>query len=244
MKTKSCLLAAALVGLLALPTWAHFIFISTAPNAAGKPAVHLIFGEDAILGEANLLDRVAHAKLWSHEAGKPPAEVKLEKEVKDKYGSWTAPLDVNGKAFTGTCEYGVLTRGDKKYLLVYHAKNLNAIDPAALKSFGRTENLKLDIVPSITGERGELQVLFNGKPAANAQVMIWTPDQYEKETEQFTDADGKVKFKVNQKGLWTVRARFQNDVAGERDGKEYPYEMHYSTLVLKNGEPKPETAAK
>jgi uncharacterized GH25 family protein len=244
MNTKSSLLAALLVAMVSLPAWAHFIFVATGPNAAGKPAVHLIFGEDAILGEANLLDRVAHAKLWVHEAGKAPVEVKLEKEVKGEHGTWTAPVDLTGKAFTASCEYGVLSRGEKKYLLNYHAKNLNAIDPVSLKTFGRTENLKLDIVPTITGEQGELQVLFDGKPAANAQVMIWTPDKYEKETEQFTDADGKVKFKVNQKGIWTVRARHQHDQAGERDGKAYPYEMHYSTLVLKNGEPKAEEASK
>jgi uncharacterized GH25 family protein len=79
-------------------------------------------------------------------------------------------------------------------------------------------------------------VLFNGKPAVKSQVMIWTPDKFEKETEQFTDDNGKVKFKVNQTGLWQIRARHQNDVAGKRGDKEYPFERHYSTLVLKNGE--------
>ncbi|WP_425616972.1 DUF4198 domain-containing protein [Anatilimnocola sp. NA78] len=236
--------ALALVCLVAVPAWAHFIFIATGPNAAGKPAVHLIFGEDAVLGEANLLDKVAHTKLWTHEAGKPPVEVKLEKEIKGEHGTWTAPQDLTGKAYSATCEYGVLARGEKKYLLTYHAKNINAIDPAGLKNFARAENLKLDIVPTINGEAGELQVLFDGKPAAKAQVMIWTPDKYEKETEQFTDDEGKVKFKVNQKGIWTVRARHQHNQAGKKDDKEYPYEMHYSTLVLKNGEPKPEAAAK
>lgn len=241
---KSAFLSVCLVALATMPAWAHFVWIATAPNAAGKPAVHILFGEDAIACEANLLDNVKHTKVWAHEAGKQPVEVKLEKEIKGENGTWTAATDLKGKAFTATCEYGISSRGKEPYLLVYHAKHIDATDPAALKDFARIESVKLDIVPTINGEEGELQVLFNGKPAAKAQVMIWTPDKYEKETEQFTDDHGKVKFKANQKGLWQIRARHQNDVAGKRGDKEYPFERHYTTLVLKNGEVKPEAAAK
>ncbi|QDU25446.1 Nickel uptake substrate-specific transmembrane region [Anatilimnocola aggregata] len=244
MKVAS-FLAPVLVCLVALPAWAHFIFIATRPNAAGKPAVHILFGDDSIASEAKFLDNVAHTKVWAHEAGKPPVEVKLEKEIMGENGTWMGATDVVGRAFTANCEYGVTSRGGAEpSLLVYHAKHIDATDPAALKSFARTENLKLDIVPSFQGEEGELQVLFDGKPAANAQVIIWTPDKYEKETENFTDADGKVKFKANQKGLWQVRARHTNAVAGKKGDKEYKAEKHYCTLVLKNGEVKPEAAAK
>lgn len=227
-----------LVALLATPAWAHFIWLSTAPNASGKPAVHILFGEDAIACEAKLLDNVAHTKVWAHEAGKSPVEVKLEKEIKGENGTWMSAVDGKGKAFTATCEYGVSSRGKEPFLLVYHAKHIDATDPAALKNFARIESMRLDVVPTINGEEGELQVLFDGKPAANAQVMIWTPDKYEKETEQFTDAAGKVKFSARQKGLWQIRARHQNNVAGKKGDKEYPFERHYSTLVLKNGEVK------
>ena len=239
MKT-SAVLALTFLSLLAAPAWAHFIWISTAPNAAGKPAVHILFGDDSIASEAKFLDNVAHTKVWSHEAGKPPVEVKLEKEVSGENGTWMATTDGKKRAYTATCEYGVSARGKEPFLLVYHAKHIDATDPAALKNFARIESLKLDIVPTINGEEGELQVLFNGKPAAKAQVMIWTPDKYEKETEQFTDDSGKVKFKANQKGLWQIRARHQNDVPGKKGDKEYPFERHYSTLVLKNGEVKAE----
>ncbi len=239
---KSVLLALALLGLAAVPAWAHFVWIATAPNAAGKPAVHILFGEDAIACEANLLDNVKQTQVWAHAAGQQSVAVKLEKEVKGEHGTWMAPLDLKGKAFTATCEYGISSRGKEPYLLVYHAKHLDATQPDALQNFARIESVKLDIVPTINGEAGELQVLFDGKPAVKSQVMIWTPDKNEKETEQFTDDNGKVKFKVNQKGLWQIRARHQNDVPGKRGGKEFPFERHYSTLVLKNGEAKTETA--
>jgi uncharacterized GH25 family protein len=239
---KSVLLAVMVVGLLAVPAWAHFIWISTAPSATGKPAVHILFGDDSIASEAKFLDNVAHTKVWAHEPGKPPVEVKLEKEIKGENGTWMAGADGAKKAYTAHCEYGVSSRGKEPFLLVYHAKHIDATEPALLKSFARVESMKLDIVPTINGEDGELQVLFNGKPAAKAQVMIWTPDKYEKETEQFTDDHGKVKFKANQKGLWQIRARHQNDVAGKKGDKEYPFERHYCTLVLKNGDVKAEAA--
>lgn len=238
MKLRS-LVSLLLLGLLASPAWAHFIWISTVPNAAGKPAVHILFGDDSIACEANLLDNVKHTKVWSHEAGKPPVEVKLEKEVKGENGSWVGATEPAGRAFTATCEYGVASPGGKgPFLLTYYAKHINATDPAALKNFARMDSLRLDVVPTIKGDEGELQVLFDGKPAANAQVMIWTPDKYEKETTQTTDAEGKVKFSAKQKGRWHVRARHQNDVAGKKGDKEYPFERHYSTLVLLNGEVK------
>lgn len=239
---KSWFLSLLLIGLSVVPAWAHFVWIATAPNAAGKPAVHILFGEDAIACEANLLDNVKQTQVWSHEAGQPPVAVKLEKEIKGENGTWTAAADLKGKAFTATCEYGISARGKEPYLLVYHAKHIDATQPDALKNFARIESVQLDIVPTINGEDGELQVLFNGKPAAKSQVMIWTPDKYEKETEQFTDDNGKVKFNVNQRGLWQIRARHQNDVAGQRGDKAYPFERHYSTLVLKNGEVKAEAA--
>ncbi|WP_254509656.1 DUF4198 domain-containing protein [Anatilimnocola floriformis] len=240
---KSAFLALTIFSLLAAPAWAHFVWIATAPNAAGKPAVHILFGEDAIACEANLLDNVKHTKVWAHEPGKAPVEVTLEKEIKGENGTWTAAAEGPKKAYTATCEYGISSRGKDHYLLVYHAKHIDATEPELLKNYARVESMKLDIVPTINGEEGELQVLFNGKPAAKAQVMIWTPDKYEKETEQFTDDNGKVKFKANQKGLWQIRARHQNDVAGKRGEKEFPFERHYTTLVLKNGEVKAETAA-
>lgn len=237
MKLRS-FVALLLVGFLASPAWAHFIWISTAPNAAGKPAVHILFGDDSIACEAKFLDNVQQTKVWAHEPGKKPVEVKLEKEIKGENGTWMGALDPSGKAITATCEYGVSSRGKEPFLLVYHAKHINAIDPAALKHFARMESLRLDIMPTIKGDDGELQVLFDGKPAAGAQVMIWTPDKYEKETEQFTDAEGKVKFSAKQRGRWQVRARHQNNVAGKKGDKEYPFERHYSTLVLLNGEVK------
>ena len=35
-----------------------------------------------------------------------------------------------------------------------------------------------------------------------------------------------------------VEHRHRNNVAGKKGDKEYPFERHYSTLVLKNGEVK------
>jgi hypothetical protein len=43
-----------------------------------------------------------------------------------------------------------------------------------------------------------------------------------------------VKLDARQEGLWQILARHQNNVSGTKDGKIIAYEMHYSTLVLKN----------
>lgn len=217
---------------LALPAHAHFLWLSTAPAEKGEAQVQVCFSEEAAPGEADLVDRVAGAKVWVHDAGKPPAEQKVEKQVQDNTGFWGAKLPLDGRALTAQVDYGVISRGGKTFMLVYYAKYLDATQTDAVKNFARTENLKLDLVPEIQGEKCVLRVLFDGRPApADSQVVVLSPAH--DETELKTNSEGEVSFALKDSGQYAIRARVQHDKAGTHEGKEYPYAMHYSTLTLK-----------
>ena len=218
-----------LLALLTTPASAHFIWLMTETNSTGKQVPHLCFGEMAEPGEAELLDKVAHAKLWLHLPGKDAQELRLTKQSKDEVGSWFADVDAQGGALVAKCEYGVISRGGKTMLLNYYAKRLEA-KPETLKAFARADTLPLDVVPSISGDKVELTVLWQGKPAAASEVVIAFPVGGDEKLK--TDDAGKLIFTTKKPGVYAIRAKWVNAAAGEKDGHKYDSESHYCTLAL------------
>lgn len=230
MKLLRYLLPVAAI-LLAAPAYAHFLWINVVRDTSGQATAQLCFGEEGAPGEAHLVDRLAKVKLLSTKAGEKPTELKTEKQLTGETGFFGSKLASDDVALTSSQEYGLIERGGAAYLLHYYAKNLNATKPESLKTLARAENLRLDVVPSINKDEVELVVLFDGKPApAGSQVLVEVPDVGR--DEYATDADGKVKFKVQGGGNYEIRARVKEEKPGERDGKKYAHEMHYSTLVM------------
>lgn len=129
-----------------------------------------------------------------------------------------------------TCDYGVIERGGKALLLQYYAKKLDAT-PEQLKTLGRTEQLPLDVVPTLEGDQCQLTVLWQGKPAANSEVTI---EKKGGKAEKVTaDAEGRLSFKTSGAGEYSIRAKHvEADKTGEREGKAYTSASHYSTLTL------------
>lgn len=229
MKYHSLGIAALLLGIAATAAHAHFVWVTSITNAAGKAMPHVVFGEDPEPSEAELLDKVAHTKAWTQLPGKQPQALSLSKEVNGEVGSWVSDVDAQGAAIFATCDYGVLDKNGKTFLLQYYAKKLDAT-PEQLKSLARTEQLPLDIVPALTNEKGELTVLWQGKPAVDSEVTIIVPG--EKSQKLKTDSEGKVAFAAAKPGAYQIRAKWAVDQAGERAGKAYPNQVHYTTLVL------------
>lgn len=208
---------------------AHFVWLITQSDANGKQTPHVLFGEGTEPGEAELLDKVAQTKAWLQRPGAKPQALSLTKQVSDELGSWTSDVDAAGAVLFATCDYGVLDKGGKTFLLQYYAKQLNA-QPELLKSLARVDQLPLDIVPSLAKDECQLVVLWQGQPVADAEVTISPP--IEKSFKAKTDSEGKVSFKLSGKGDYAIRAKHVINEAGEREGKKYPSQTHYSTLVL------------
>ncbi len=219
-----------LLALAAAPAYAHFLWINKQQESSGDSVVQLCFAEVGEPGEAHLVDRLKDVPLLAYKAGEKPTQLKTEKQAGEKTGFFGAK-GADDTVYTSSLDYGVISRGDKTFVLQYTAKYLDLASPESLKAIARAEHLHLDLVPSITGDEVEVTLLHDGKPvAAGSQVKVETPNVGIEELT--TDAAGKVKFKLTEKGHYELRARYQIDTPGERDGKAYTHEMHYATLVM------------
>ncbi|MEX2114454.1 MAG: DUF3386 family protein, partial [Pirellulales bacterium] len=137
------------------------------------------------------------------------------------------------------CDYGVYERGPAGLLLQYYGKCLSGDWAQHADKLARAEGLKLDIVPRLENGKLALQVVYQGKPAPNGEVIVTGPNG---EVQELTaDEHGSAAADVQSPGKYAVRAaHIEADAAGERDGKKYTQTWHYCTLLV---EVRPATAA-
>lgn len=212
---------------------AHFVWINVSAEAPQASTAKLTFGESTDPGEAHLVDKVAKTKLWRRELGGAPQELALTKAIDGEQGWFAAPLGQSGPcSVEAYCDYGVFAREGKQFLLQYYAKHLVVASAKDLAALARAEKLTLDVVPHLVPQGLELHVLFNGKPASEAQVVAIGPDG-EEQTLQ-VDKDGKALIEGSAEKTHAIRAGLvEAGRSGSRDGKDYNEVRHYSTLTLK-----------
>jgi hypothetical protein len=213
---------------IARPAMAHFLWLQS--DAESKPAkVQLWFSETTVPGEATILDNVSQAKVWIPQADGSQQAVKLEKQVNGDVGGWIATVAEEPSAIEATCDYGVITRGET-FLLQYHARHLGAkgLDAAAKST---SKPLPLDIVTRRDGKSLVFEVRFDGKPAADAQLMVIAPNNEEREVK--LDTAGTARIEDAAPGDYALRAREELKTPGERDGKKYDLIRHYTTVTFR-----------
>jgi N-acetylneuraminic acid mutarotase len=128
--------------------------------------------------------------------------------------------------------YGVRTKGEESYLLKYYAKSYLSPLPGGWKKVGDIDRLSLEIVPLLESDGVKLHVLWKGEPLPKAQVVASGPglkDRWEAET----DENGTCLCPVHATGLYSIRTKHVEVVAGEHDGKKYTEVRNYSTLSLR-----------
>ncbi|MDX1962646.1 MAG: DUF3386 family protein [Pirellulales bacterium] len=241
------LLASALVFSIERSAQAHFVWLVQNTPAGGEsssdanqattaapPSVQLCFGESAAPGEAHLADKIAKTTKWLYLAGKnEPTELTWAKETTGSTACFAAAAPAKGDwRLEAACDYGVVARPNvAPFRLHYYAKTLHA--PASeWATLAPAKQLALDILPELTGNELQLQVLWNGKPLENSTVTITVgTDQLEPKT---TDATGHVRVKLGQHtGAVSALAKHEEPTAkAELDGKSYEKISHYSTLTL------------
>jgi uncharacterized GH25 family protein len=217
--------------LLALPTAAgraHFIWVVPDKGAA---TAQVLFSEDLTPDSPDLLGKVAQTQWYARDnAGKTTAI----KWTKAKEGYSLAAPAKGPTLLGGVCLYGVLQRGkDQPFLLKYYAMALVGASPENRPGevvYAPWDVLPMQILPAKGTARGFV-VLFEGKPLADAEVVV-QPQGKEKAQTLKTDAKGIVELPGTPNGRWALRVRHVEKKSGEQDGKAYKEIRHYVTRVV------------
>ena len=203
---------------------AHFVWlVPTEQN--GQAQVCVYFGEDAHDNSAEYLSRVSTVAVHSV-VGTQPAEAVTLTKTTEKISA----ANSGHRLFVATHDLGVMDRGDAKFRLLYYAKTGPQAGSPEWKSCITTDDLALDVVPELQGSKIVVKVCFHEKPVAGVEVKVARPGA--DDFSGTTDEDGTVSFDVADAGLYSLRAKHVEAVAGELNGKAYPETRHYSTVSL------------
>ena len=209
---------------------AHFLWLTT--DSGEKPAqARLWFSETCEPGDAKLLDKVAKTQIWFSRPGDEAKPLNLEKQIAGELGSWSAAIDAAGTdGVEATCDYGVVSRGGESFLLQYDARHVDLARGDELAKAIALKSLPLDVLANVKDGSLVLNVQFDGKPAADAELLAVLPSGDERDLK--LDATGAARIDDAAAGDYAFRARVVQKTPGERDGKKYDEVRHYSTLTF------------
>ncbi len=92
------------------------------------------------------------------------------------------------------------------------------------------QRLALEIVPSAAGGKLHVRVLWQGQPVDAAEVKADRPGN--DSIEGTTNAAGEFSIPIGRPGLYALRAKHIEKMAGTWEGKRYASVRHYGTLVV------------
>jgi N-acetylneuraminic acid mutarotase/uncharacterized GH25 family protein len=233
MRLLLAMTASVLVGASAQ---AHFIWL--APTGSGSQArVCVYFGEDATDDSSDYLSRVNDVVI-SKVAGAQPARP-LQMTRTDAAIYATIPSDEQC-VYVAAHDFGIMDRGETTFRLMYYAKTGPEASSSVWQDSEVADDLKLDIVPTVSGDRVRLQVYFEQAPVAGAQIMAARPGA--DDIEVVTDNHGVATFAIADPGTYSIRARHIEDKPGALNGQTYLETRHYSTVALRIMKPDSTTA--
>jgi hypothetical protein len=225
-----------------LPAQAHFLWIAVEKETSEKGASNLGTGERALAevwfneaptaGGEHLIGKVAQTHAWLRTPGARPVTLALKQQIHDHLGALVSELSASSPySVEARCDYGVFTRGDRSQWLTYYAKHLQFDSLAKLGSLAKTESLALDLVPAAKDDGLTFTCLWQGKPAAEVEMVLVEPGGERKSLT--SDKQGQVQVRPAAAGEYAVRARFvEPDRKGEKDGKVFTGALHYATLTM------------
>lgn len=206
---------------LAAAASAHMVYV--VPSADEK-ALTVVFSDDLEPDENVPIAKVAGLKLTGRFAEGPEAAVELTAEKHALKGT----LKAKPVVVFGAVDYGVMGKEGALYLLRYHPKAVLAGADEKAATLGRG----VEIVPVADGDKTAFRVLSAGKPVADAEITVVTPDA--KKEKLKTDKDGRTTAFAGT-GRFAAYAKVVEPTAGELDGKKYAEIRKYATLVYVAG---------
>lgn len=233
MKRHSMLLVVLLPALMVNTAAAHYLWLSENSGNEGRTA-NVYFEEGPRPGDGGYLDPIAKSgKLWVRTAAAPkPEEVKLT-EVTSPGKRWlSAGLTAERPyAMESSAKYGVYKYGQTDVLLYYNARYVDVASADELKAVSRAEQLRLDLAPTLDGDKLTVQAFFEGKPVGGRQLFIRGPEGF-KQTLKL-DEQGRATIEWKTPGQYFMRTYVDEaDKAGVDGGKEYQLTRTHVSLTV------------
>lgn len=218
---------------LTMPLVAAFLAIGSIANAhfpwiviEGKQA-KVYFSEAAAPEGTDYLNRLDGAEVWSRGGRGKDAAITLKLEGDAMVGD----VDSQASVVFLKKSLGVLDRGGgEPFLLQYYAKAYTSPLPGSWKEVADKEKLPLEVTPTIDGSNLQVHVAWKGEPVKGAEVAYSVGDS---ELVKLTsDEQGNVTAPIKAAGLYSIRARHVEPIAGQLGDKAYASIRHYATLSL------------
>lgn len=216
-------------------TQAHFVFMVPLQGSGGR-GVTVIFSDSLEMDKADYLKKLAPMKFSAISIKGKLQDLDTSKIKPSKADNGKGSIRLNlvelnantSSGVIGTCAYGVIAKGDKPFMLYYHAR-------AAFNREGRTQEVPAKVQPLqllVTAvKKGEatVKVIWQGKALKGAEVAVVG---VKSETPIKTDARGEATVKLPDAKKVGIRARHVEEKAGDHDGKKYSSTRHYATTVF------------
>ncbi len=207
---------------LAQSASAHFLFIKITPQAEAGRAAEVYFSERAEAGDPRFVEKVEHTRLWYLvDSNWEPLNLMAAVD------RLRAPLPaLKTVAVVGQCQYGVLTR-EVPFLLRYYPKSV-AGSVEEINQLAPSGRVALEIMPTFEKDGVSLVLLKNGKPVP--KVVFTTIDDDLDNEELTADGEGRVFWKPERTGQYSVYAKVVTPESGEIAGKSYQEIREFPTL--------------
>lgn len=214
---------------LTLPrtTQAHFLWVNTTGGGNGAQAF-LYFSESASQRDYRLPERVAESGLWQRMAGGDKKELDATLIEAEGEMGLRAPISAaDNVVLEATCQYGIYHGA----LLTYYAKHVGRVPAEADDSLVCCEEFPLDVIPRAVSDKLQLTVLWEGKPLADAELVV---EHLAGDTvEAITDESGRAEVAPTLNGQIGIRVGHTvKDAAGEFRAEPYEGAVHYTTMTL------------
>lgn len=233
-------------GLLCGSAAAEQFTIQIGPNlGGGRREVSAQFRTPSAGADPTSIAEFSHTKFWTWDSDSPrPRLIELEREhsrLRTTVITRAAAMKVGGE-----CVLGVVTR-ETPILLRYFPQAV-AGDPAKVSYLQPAAELALQIVPVFTDSAVRFQVLADGKPLADAEVLILDAAHHEHGTSEevvlhtgpdglttFTPAGGAAQdyWPLPGDGDYTIYVRRERPQTGTYQGTEYTAVQDLATLSLR-----------
>lgn len=235
MRHRSCLIALMIcLALLSTTASAHYLWVIVESSKTGDDTAKMYFEHSAVPGDGHYLDHfTTGSQMWLQTPSLSKAQKLTLIEAKTEKHRWLETkldqptprsLDMYGK-------FGVYFYKKKPVLLHYYGRFLDVDSTAEINTLSQAPHLNLDVSPEWNEGEMTLTVRWQGKPAAESEVILFGPQKF-RETMK-TDSNGQIRFKPSASGRYLVRSSVEFQTAGtDDDGQDYKAIRHTGTLVF------------